>query len=73
MTEQQKHLESAVQQLNNLADEINRINGTLNVKREQATKLRGIIEYLNGIGVTLPKDDSPEEVKNPEIVGNVES
>lgn len=72
MTEQQKHLESAVQQLNNLADEINRINGTLNVKREQATKLQGIIEYLNGIGVTLPKDEAVEESQKPEINSDVE-
>lgn len=57
MTEQQKHLESAIQQLNTLADEISRLNGTLNIKREQATKLQGVIEYLNGIGVTLPQNN----------------
>lgn len=60
MTEQQKHLESAVAQLNTLADEINRLNGTLSVKREQATKLQGIVEYLNGLGVKLPNDSSEE-------------
>lgn len=60
MTDQQKHLESAVTQLNTLADEINRLNGTLNIKREQATKLQGIIEYLNGLGVKLPNDASEE-------------
>lgn len=62
MTEQQKHLESAIQQLNTLADEISRLNGTLNIKREQATKLQGVIEYLNGIGVTLPQNnETPSE------------
>lgn len=61
MTEQEKHLESVIQRLNTLSEEFNRLNDTLNFKREQMFKLQGIIEYLNSIGVSLPKDSQKQK------------
>jgi predicted type IV restriction endonuclease len=62
VTEQQSHLQSAVTQQQKIVDEINSLSNQLVIKREQATKLQGIIEYLNGIGVKLPENTevSPE-------------
>lgn len=65
MTEQQKHLQSAVEQQNSILDEINQLNSSLNIKKEQAIKLQGVIEYLTQIGVTLPQ--SEESSESPEF------
>jgi hypothetical protein len=67
MTDQQNHLQSAVKQRNTLIEEMNQLNSTLNIKREQATKFQGIIEYLNGIGVILPEEPK-ETVTQTEVV-----
>jgi len=60
MTEQQQHLSSATQQQKTLIAEMQTIEQTLNQKRELTIKLQGIIEYLTGIGVTLPESESVE-------------
>ena len=65
MTEQQNHLKSVIEQQKILISEINELNGTLSMKREQFTKLQGIAEYLTGLGVTLP-EESKESLNNIE-------
>ncbi len=60
MTEQQQHLKAALDQQAALIDEIQKFNNALNTKRELATKLQGVIEYLTGVGVTLPPEELPE-------------
>jgi hypothetical protein len=68
VTDQQMHLKSAATQQKQLADEINIMSNQLSIKREQATKLQGIIEYLTGIGVKFPEEtpeSSPEFTENP--------
>lgn len=65
MTEQQQHLKQAIAQQKTLIEEINQSNNVLALKKEQATKLQGIIEYLIGNGVAVPEeleDDQPTEV-----------
>ena len=59
LTEQQKHLQSVLEQQQTLISEINTLEAQARTKREMAVKLQGIAEYLNGIGVKLPE---PEEV-----------
>lgn len=66
MTEQQEHLKAALEQQNIIIDEIQRLNNTLNNKREVATKLQGVIEYLTGLGVTLPQEEVPQETTSEE-------
>jgi hypothetical protein len=62
MTDQQLHLQSAIQQQNDLVQEIQDLNTKIIEKREKAVKLQGIIEYLQQTGVTLPE---------PEVTSNV--
>jgi hypothetical protein len=63
MTEQQNHLSSVIEQQKSVIAEMQTLDADLTKKRELAIKLQGIIEYLNGIGVTLPE---PEEEKSEE-------
>ena len=57
LTDQQKHLQSVLEQQQTLVSEINTLEAQARSKREMAVKLQGIVEYLNGVGVELPKED----------------
>ncbi len=57
LTEQQKHLQSVLEQQQTLIAEINTLDAQAKSKREMAVKLQGIAEYLNGIGVKLPSTE----------------
>jgi len=65
MTEQQQHLQSALQQKEALIQELQNLNTLAGEKREMIFKLQGIIEYLQQIGVTLPEaeEEIEEEVE----------
>ena len=74
MTEQQQHLQSAIQQQNTLVQEIQSLQSQLDSKRQLALKAQGIIEYLDQIGVKLPEaetdagtvaEDAPEAPAAP--------
>ena len=58
LTEQQKHLQSVLEQQQTLIAEINTLEAQVRSKREMAVKLQGIAEYLNGIGVKLPEPET---------------
>ena len=68
MTEQQTHLKSVIEQQRELIKEIQELTNQLTMKREMATKLQGIYEYLTSVGVVLPEegDTVPEEVSQSE-------
>ncbi len=68
LTEQQKHLQSVLEQQQTLISEINTLEAQAKSKREMAVKLQGIAEYLNGIGVKLPEkeEDAPAASATPE-------
>ncbi len=55
LTEQQNHLKQVVEQQKNLVAEIQSLNAQVENKRNMATKLQGIAEYLDGLGVKLPE------------------
>jgi hypothetical protein len=65
MTDQQKHLSSAIEQQKQVVAEMQTLEIDVSKKRELAIKLQGIIEYLTEIGVTLPEPE-PEEEKSEE-------
>ena len=66
-TEQQNHLKSVVEQSQTLVNEINQLEGQAKQKREMLLKLQGIVEYLQQMGVELPKEEEAEtEVVTPE-------
>ena len=58
LTEQQNHLQQVVEQQKSLVAEIQALNAQVENKKNMATKLQGIAEYLEGLGVKLPE---PEE------------
>ena len=69
LTEQQKHLQSVLEQQQTLIAEINTLDAQAKSKREMAVKLQGIAEYLNGIGVKLPTaEEAAPEASNTEVV-----
>jgi len=71
MTEQQQHLKTCYENLQKAVAEIRELEAQLTQRREMATKLTGIIEYLQGTGVKLeeeaPVETSPEETKASSI------
>ena len=72
LTDQQKHLQSVLEQQQTLVSEINTLEAQARTKREMAVKLQGIAEYLNGIGVKLPEPEeaasAAPEASNTEVV-----
>ena len=67
LTEQQKHLQSVLEQQQTLISEINTLEAQAKSKREMAVKLQGIAEYLNGIGVKLPgQEEAPAATAEPD-------
>ena len=74
LTDQQKHLQSVLEQQQTLISEINTLEAQARTKREMAVKLQGIAEYLNGIGVKLPEAEKAEpttaepDTSNTEVV-----
>ena len=72
LTDQQKHLQSVLEQQQTLISEINTLEAQAKSKREMAIKLQGIAEYLNGIGVKLPEKEeaasAAPETSNTEVV-----
>ena len=71
LTEQQKHLQSVLEQQQTLIAEINTLEAQVRSKKEMAVKLQGIAEYLNGIGVKLPEAEEAApatETSNTEVV-----
>ena len=65
LTEQQNHLKQVVEQQKNLVAEIQSLNAQVENKRNMATKLQGIAEYLDGLGVKLPIEEEGAEGEAP--------
>ena len=72
MTEQQQHLQSVIQQGQELGAEINKLTAQINDKRAMLTKLQGVAEYLDQIGVKLPEEGAEEAAAAPEVVAPTE-
>ena len=70
MTDQENHLKQVLTQQKTLVDEINALNNQITSKREMAVKLQGIAEYLDQLGVKLPKEEdaAPAPEATPEVV-----
>ena len=72
LSEQHKHLQSVLEQQQTLVSEINTLESQARSKREMAVKLQGIVEYLGGIGVELPKEEETAESEAPVPTTNTE-
>ena len=56
MTDQQNHLKQVLEQQKTLVAEINELNSAVESKKSMALKLQGVLEYLQQLGIELPKD-----------------
>ena len=56
LTDHQTHLKSVTEQAQGLITEIQNLEAQAKSKRDMLLKLQGIIEYLQQIGVELPKE-----------------
>jgi len=65
MTDQQQHLQQVLEQQKTLVGEINELNAQVDSKRQMALKLQGVLEYLQQLGVELPKEEAAEEGEAP--------
>ena len=72
LTDQQKHLQSVLEQQQTLISEINTLEAQAKNKREMAIKLQGIAEYLHGIGVKLPEAEKAEPATAEPDTSNTE-
>ena len=68
LTEQQGHLQSILKQQQDLANEINQLNGQLQAKKELFNKTQGVVEYLQTIGVKLPEPEPETNTAPTEVV-----
>ena len=69
MTDQQTHLKQVLEQQKGLIEEINALNSQITSKREMAVKLQGIAEYLDQLGVKVPKEEETSAAEaDPEVV-----
>ena len=57
LTDQQNHLQQVLEQQKTLVAEIQGLNAQVENKRNMATKLQGIADYLDGLGVKLPTEE----------------
>ena len=57
MTDQQQHLQQVLEQQKTLVGEINELNTQVDSKRQMALKLQGVLEYLQQLGIELPKEE----------------
>jgi plasmid maintenance system antidote protein VapI len=68
MNEQQQHLTQLIQQQNDIAAEMQKLNNAFNAKKETLIKVQGAIEYLQQIGVTLSESEQEVLVETSEEV-----
>jgi hypothetical protein len=56
-------LKKALENQKTLASEIQDLNNTLIIKKEQFLKFQGIVEYLTGNGVTLTQQETTKDTE----------
>jgi len=72
-TEQQNHLKQVAEQSQTLVSEINQLEAQAKSKREMLTKLQGIAEYLDGLGVKLPTEEAAESAETEVVTPEAET
>ncbi len=72
MTDQQNHLKQVLEQQKTLVAEINELNSAVESKKSMALKLQGVLEYLQQLGIELPKEEeAPAEASAEEAAAEV--
>ena len=65
MINHESHLKSILETQRTLSNEMTELNNILSSKRQEFTKLQGIVEYLTSNGIT-PEAAAPEENEKTE-------
>ena len=65
MTDQQNHLKQVLEQQKTLVAEINELNSAVESKKSMALKLQGVLEYLQQLGIELPKEEEAPAEEAP--------
>ena len=71
MTDQQNHLKQVLEQQKTLVAEINELKSAVESKKSMALKLQGVLEYLQQLGIELPKEEEPAEAPAEEATAEV--
>ena len=72
MTDKQNHLKQVLEQQKTLVAEINELNSAVESKKSMALKLQGVLEYLQQLGIELPKEEeAPAEAPAEEAAAEV--
>jgi len=60
MIDHEAHLKQIFESQRKLSNEISELSNVLNIKREQYTKMQGIVEYLTSNGINLEQNQNTE-------------
>ena len=60
MIDHETHLKQIFESQRKLSNEISELTNVLNIKREQYTKMQGIVEYLTANGIKLEENENVE-------------
>jgi hypothetical protein len=60
MIDHEAHLKQIFESQRKLSNEISELSNVLNIKREQYTKMQGIVEYLTANGIKLEENENVE-------------
>ena len=60
MIDHETHLKQIFESQRKLSNEISELTNVLNIKREQYTKMQGIVEYLTANGIKLEENETVE-------------
>ena len=60
MIDHETHLKQIFESQRKLSNEISELTNVMNIKREQYTKMQGIVEYLTSNGINLEQNQNTE-------------
>ena len=60
MIDHEAHLKQIFESQRKLSNEISELSNVLNIKKEQYTKMQGIVEYLTANGIKLEENETVE-------------
>lgn len=60
MIDHETHLKQIFESQRKLSNEISELTNVLNIKKEQFTKMQGIVEYLTANGIKVEENEQVE-------------
>ena len=72
MIDHEAHLKQIFESQRKLSNEISELSNVLNIKREQYTKMQGIVEYLTANGIKVEEPELSQGAPQWIIPGNLQ-